>query len=219
MGGGRARRGVSGALYPQSAIAGSNSPPRGRVAGSAPISAALMAGYCAARAREPRQVRKEAALSGPPGVPQPIWPEPLDRVSAGGASTTWGARLPPRPGAGGGPRDHHGACAGPPPPPAAEPPEAHPWPGATRRRMRARRARDGGPTSRGGVTPLPPASAAQARSHGGTAGPRPGDWRATGSAGPPRGGEPLGEEEGSPRPSAGWGIAGRLSAADVTGLY
>ena len=95
MGHGRARRGASGALYPQSAIAGSNSPPRGRVAGSAPTSPALMVGSCAARAREPRQVRKEAALSGPPGVPQSTWPEPGDRVSAGAVPTTWGARLPP----------------------------------------------------------------------------------------------------------------------------
>jgi hypothetical protein len=31
-----------------------------------------MAGSCAARAREPRQVRKEAALSGPPGAGRPI---------------------------------------------------------------------------------------------------------------------------------------------------
>ena len=35
-GGGGARRGCSGALYPQSAVAGLNSPPRGRVVGSAP---------------------------------------------------------------------------------------------------------------------------------------------------------------------------------------
>ena len=67
--GGRARRGVSGALYPQSAIAGLNSPPRGRVIGSAPDAPALTTGSRAARAREPRQVRKEAAVSGLPGVP------------------------------------------------------------------------------------------------------------------------------------------------------
>ena len=66
---GRARRGVSGALYPQSAIAGLNSPPRGRVVGSAPDAPALTTGSRAARAREPRQVRKEAAVSGSPGVP------------------------------------------------------------------------------------------------------------------------------------------------------
>ena len=66
---GRARRGVSGALYPQSAIAGLNSPPRGRVIGSAPDAPALTTGSRAARAREPRQVRKEAAVSGSPGVP------------------------------------------------------------------------------------------------------------------------------------------------------
>jgi len=66
---GRARRGVSGALYPQSATAGSNSPPRGRGVGSAPSASALTIGSYAARVCEPRQVRKEAAVSGPPGVP------------------------------------------------------------------------------------------------------------------------------------------------------
>ena len=66
---GRARRGVSGALYPQSAIAGLNSPPRGRVVGSAPDAPALTTGSRAARAREPRQVRKETAVNGSSGVP------------------------------------------------------------------------------------------------------------------------------------------------------
>ncbi len=91
---GRARRGVSGALYPQSAIAGSNSPPRGRGVGSAPSALALTIGSHAARVCEPRQVRKEAAVNGLPGVPWQTWSELNDRVSAGDAPTTWGARLP-----------------------------------------------------------------------------------------------------------------------------
>ena len=60
----RARRGCSGALYPQSALAGPNSLSRGRAFRvSAPL-AASMAGSRAVSAREPGQVRKEAALSG-----------------------------------------------------------------------------------------------------------------------------------------------------------
>ena len=60
----RARRGCSGALYPQSALAGLNSLPREAASGvSAPI-AASMAGSRPMSAREPGQVRKEAALSG-----------------------------------------------------------------------------------------------------------------------------------------------------------
>ena len=60
----RARRGCSGALYPQSALAGLNSLPREAASVvSAPI-AASMAGSRPMSAREPGQVRKEAALSG-----------------------------------------------------------------------------------------------------------------------------------------------------------
>ena len=101
---GRARWGVSGALNPQSAIAGSNSPPRGRGVGSAPSALALTTGSYAARVCEPRQVRKEAAVNGPPGVPWQTWSELNDRVSAGVTSTTWGARLPQAAGAAWGPR-------------------------------------------------------------------------------------------------------------------
>src|SRR5918996_1766365 len=60
---GRARRGTSGALHPQSATAGLNSrsrrlPPVHRRRGPT-----LRVGSHAAEAREPRQVRKEAAVS------------------------------------------------------------------------------------------------------------------------------------------------------------
>src|SRR5437870_11513832 len=73
--GDRARRGASGALYPQSASAGSNSPLRGALSGTVLRSAALRAWSCATWSREPRQVRKEAAVNGVPGAPQPTGPE------------------------------------------------------------------------------------------------------------------------------------------------
>ena len=60
---GRARRGASGALYPQSAIAGSNSLSRGTFPQHGSGKAALKAGSHAAEACEPRQVREEAAVS------------------------------------------------------------------------------------------------------------------------------------------------------------
>ena len=71
----RARRGCSGALNPQSALAGLNSLPRDAASGvSAPV-AASMAGSRAMSAREPGQVRKEAALQRSPaggcGVARP----------------------------------------------------------------------------------------------------------------------------------------------------
>ena len=72
---GRARRGVSGALHPQSAIAGLNSPPRGGGVGSAPAGVVLKAGSRAVWSCEPREVREEAAVSGKPGVPRQTWPE------------------------------------------------------------------------------------------------------------------------------------------------
>src|SRR5207302_4609468 len=68
-------RGASGALYPQSALAGSNSPLRGALSGASFRATALMAWSCATWFREPCQVRKEAAVSGVPGAPQPTGPE------------------------------------------------------------------------------------------------------------------------------------------------
>src|SRR4051812_46396804 len=66
----RARRGASGALYPQPAIAGLNSHPRSITVWSGPHRVALMVWSCAAVTREPRQIRKEAAVNGNHWVPQ-----------------------------------------------------------------------------------------------------------------------------------------------------
>ena len=66
----RARRGGSGALYPQTAIAGLNSCPRHVSVKSVMLQSALKIGSCAIQNREPRQVREEAAVSGPLGVPR-----------------------------------------------------------------------------------------------------------------------------------------------------
>ena len=61
----RARRGVSGALNPQSALAGLNSLPRGFPSRSPRRLRRRWLGSRAVSAREPGQVRKEAALSDP----------------------------------------------------------------------------------------------------------------------------------------------------------
>ena len=66
----RARRGASGALYPQSALAGLNPRPRPGRSGAAARHEALKVGSCATPDREPGQVRKEAAVSGAWWVPQ-----------------------------------------------------------------------------------------------------------------------------------------------------
>ena len=66
---GRARRGTSGALYLQSAPAGLNSLPRSPCP-RPPTRATLRTGSRAAATREPRQVRKEAALSAARRVPR-----------------------------------------------------------------------------------------------------------------------------------------------------
>src|SRR5579884_2720851 len=63
-GGDRARRGASGALYPQSAIAGRNSALEAWLSQHCSVCSTLKTGFCAAEPREPRQVRKEAAVSG-----------------------------------------------------------------------------------------------------------------------------------------------------------
>src|SRR3954465_1773722 len=59
----RARRGISGALNPQSALAGPNPRPRGWASGPVRQAEASMVGSRAAAAREPGQIREEAALS------------------------------------------------------------------------------------------------------------------------------------------------------------
>jgi len=63
----RARRGVSGALYPQSAIAESNSCLRHASVKSVMLQGTMKIGSCAIQNCEPRQVRKEAAVSGTSG--------------------------------------------------------------------------------------------------------------------------------------------------------
>ena len=60
----RAGRGVSSALYPKSAIAGSIACLRVLSGGVCPRRKVLRAGSEATEAREPRQVREEAAVSG-----------------------------------------------------------------------------------------------------------------------------------------------------------
>jgi hypothetical protein len=88
----RARRGRSGALYPQSALAGLNARPRVVAFGASTPRAALTARSRAMRARESGQVRKEAALSGSEQVPR----RNLARASHGGHArrplSTAGAR-------------------------------------------------------------------------------------------------------------------------------
>lgn len=69
LAGDRARRGASGALNPQSAIAGCNSHLRPDLLVRFPGSAVLMAGSHAAQACEPRQVREEATVSRSLRVP------------------------------------------------------------------------------------------------------------------------------------------------------
>ncbi len=63
MGDGRARRGASGALNPQSAIVGLNPCLRFRYCEDCLCQPVLKIGPCAAEPYEPRQVRKEAAVS------------------------------------------------------------------------------------------------------------------------------------------------------------
>ena len=66
---GRARRGASGALNPQPALAGLNPPLRPSLGPMFP-GRMLRSGPCAAEACESRQVRKEAAVNGPFRAPQ-----------------------------------------------------------------------------------------------------------------------------------------------------
>ncbi len=66
---GRARWGISGALYLQSARAGLNSLLRNSKIISLVDFVMLMFGPHATKPREPRQVRKEATVSGPLWVP------------------------------------------------------------------------------------------------------------------------------------------------------
>ena len=69
IGRGRARRGTSGALHPQSATAGLNSRSRSSPSDDHRARPTSRAGSHAAECREPRQVREEAAVSGELRVP------------------------------------------------------------------------------------------------------------------------------------------------------
>ena len=89
---GRARRGASGALHPQSAIAGSNGPSRGGSQQNGFDDAALKTGSRAAWAREPRQIREEAAVSGSPWVTRESLVGASDSRHAAGVTTTGDAR-------------------------------------------------------------------------------------------------------------------------------
>ena len=66
---GRARRGGSGTLYPQSALAGSNSRPEVRPCWTEPGGAALKAGPHAPGIYQPPQARKGARVRRPSRVP------------------------------------------------------------------------------------------------------------------------------------------------------
>ena len=83
----RARRGVRGALYPKSTHGGLNSRPRPGPLLDRTRSTALRVGSCATGSREPSQVRKEAALSGPSRVPQ------VRLTGAGGGHRTGGDQV------------------------------------------------------------------------------------------------------------------------------
>jgi hypothetical protein len=86
----RARRGGSGALHPQSALAGPNSPPRGVRSRSL---RRLGLGSRAVSACEPGQVRKEAALSDPRQAQRAFPIRSRERRSAAGCgASTGGAR-------------------------------------------------------------------------------------------------------------------------------
>src|SRR5207244_13557826 len=66
----RAKRGGSGALHPQSALAGPNPRPRGWASGPVRRWKASMARSRAVSAREPGQIREEAALSDTAHAPR-----------------------------------------------------------------------------------------------------------------------------------------------------
>ncbi len=90
---GRARRGASGALNPQSALAGSNSPIEGWRIRDYRCKAALKAGSCAAGAVEPGQIREEAAIRRSSRVPQECLAGVGWQRQVGWRGSIWGARL------------------------------------------------------------------------------------------------------------------------------
>ena len=89
----RARRGGSGALNPQSALAGLNSPPRGSASGRSARPGRRWSGSRAVSAREPGQVRKEAALSDHRQAQRALPDRSRGRRKAPDVRvSTWGAR-------------------------------------------------------------------------------------------------------------------------------
>jgi len=88
----RARRGISGALSPAIRSSGAESRPEGLAFGVSTPQAALTARSCATWAREPGQVRKEAALSGSRGCRRRAWPEPNPAGTLGDLASRTGAR-------------------------------------------------------------------------------------------------------------------------------
>jgi len=89
----RARRGDSGALYSQSALARPNSPSRGARLGSRLHPGCRWVGSRAVSVREPGQVRKEAALSGSRQAHRELPNRSHGWMSSGrGSTSTGGAR-------------------------------------------------------------------------------------------------------------------------------
>ena len=90
----RARRGTSGALSPEIRFSGAESRSEGLAVGVSAPRAALTAGSCATWAREPGQVRKEAALSGSRGCRRRARLEPSATDTPGDFASKGGAHGP-----------------------------------------------------------------------------------------------------------------------------
>src|SRR4051794_37668055 len=90
----RARRGASGALSPAIRSSGAETRSEGLAFGVSTPQAALTARSCGMWAREPGQVRKEAALSGSRRCRRQAWPEPAGGGHARRPSFEGGAHGP-----------------------------------------------------------------------------------------------------------------------------
>src|SRR5262245_36735102 len=90
----RARRGISGALSPEIRFSGAESRSEGLTVGVSAPRAALTAGSWATWAREPGQVRKEAAVSGCRGCRRRARLEPTATDTPGGPVSEDGAHGP-----------------------------------------------------------------------------------------------------------------------------
>ncbi len=87
---GRARRGASGALYPQSATAGLNAHLRSQPTEFCPSHPALKTGSRAAQACEPRQIRKKATVNSHHGCYEVARSELDSWDVAGRLNREWG---------------------------------------------------------------------------------------------------------------------------------